>query len=495
MKMKLSCIPLLALTLGALNVVASESPKYPTELFSQLIDVVDLSAYSEMFNEIGSLHQKRDRVSTIETVLNVVNSSDIIFDVLDQIAYDPQRIELVSNITGALVGNLNTSSLSSLLEEVPLNYSLIYDSVTDSGVVSSLLDGILLDEDYRPTLVKLVTRVLNGSKNIFLYVVKDIFKKSKRADVVKRSTIETLVGNTIGAILSSDLVSDIAEDTLVALNRTQFLTYTVKRFIADEGYQNMTAQIGIDLIRNGDLKLNSNALNVTSLVDKALSKPEYILKLVNTVLSGNLDTSSFGKYSDAIKDIIADTEDTGVFALLNEYVFSQSHTVSTPLIPTGNIVVPKTTNTKTATTTHLRSNSTSATLKTQSGGNGSNESAREVASILSLLGASSYVTSTATSTSTSTSTSTASTFDLSEFIAELSDTTTSSATTTENLSELALLLALFANSNNNKEVVSLSSEMKLSEAKSNSVSGSSTFTVTKLLVSTQMIVVGTILFL
>lgn len=502
--MKLNCVPLLALAFGSLNVAALESLTVNpgVEIFNELRDIVDWSDHSDMLRDLGSLKQKRDTVSTIEYVFNAVNNSGIIFDVLDQIAYDPHRIELVANITGKLVGNLNTSSLSSLLEEVPLNYSLIYDSVKDSGVVTSLLDGVLLDDDYRPTLVKLVTRVLEGSKNILLYVVKDIFKKTKREDTVKRSTIETLVGNTIAAVLSSDLVSNIAEDTLIALNNTQFLTYTVKKLIANEGYQNMTAQIGIDLIRNGDLKLDANALNVTSIVDKALANPAAILKLVSSVLSGNLDLSGLGKYTEAIKEIISDTEDTGVFALLNDYVFSQTHTVSTPLIPTGNIVVPRktSTNTKSASNTNATKTKSATTTRLSKTLKSTEDastmgSAEQVASILSLLGASTYATSTSTSTSFTTSFASTYQFNLSEFLDDLSKTTKSSATSSTDLEELANILKLFGTTDNKEIEVSTSSSVQSSNEKSTSNSGSSSLITTKLLVYTQIVFVATLLFL
>lgn len=497
--MKLSPLSTTALLLAAINVTAmSILPSGSSmDIFNELPKIVDWNDHTDMLYELGSLNRKRDTAPTIEYILNAVNRSGLIFDVLDQIAYEPERIELVANLTGKLLGNNTLSSLGYILKDTSLNYSLIYESVQDSGVVESLLDGILLDADYRPNLVKLVTRVLNGSKNIVLYVVKDIFKKSKREDSVKKSTIEVLVGNTLAAILSSDLVSHVADEALVALNNTQFLTYTVKKFIANEGYQNMTAQIGIDLIRNGDLKLDSRVLNMTNIVDSALSRPDVILKLVSMALSGNLNTGDFGKYTGAIKEILDDTEDTGVFALLNDYVFSQTHSVSTPLIPTGNIVVPKTTKTSkrlisgTKATSTKSSSTTKASLSSQStdSSEASMNSANEVASILSLLGASTYKSSRATSASSSTPG-----FNLSNFLASFSETTSSSSTT--DLGNLESLLALLARSSGPEEAdVSLSSVVKSTNERSTSKSGSTSLIATKLLIYAQIAFVGIVLFL
>lgn len=377
----------------------------------ELIDTVR-SMFQERFfdDELQDFHnliQKRDTTLTIETLLDLFNSSGILYDVLDLVAYSPSRIQVIANFTAKQIGNFNSSSLSGMSGLTSaLNFSKIYNSVMDSGVVTSLLDGILLDEDYRPTLVKLISRLLEGNKNMFLYLVQDIFKKlnSKRDMLEKRATssLETFVGNIIASALGSLLVGGISNDVLVALNETQFLTYTVKTLIGNEGYQNMTAQLLVDIIKTGDVKLDSQAINITQIADKALSNPAVIVGVVSQLLSGNINLGGMGKYSDAVGAIIKGVEDDGVFEDLNKYVFSESHTVTTPLIPTGNIVVPRTTTASTTGKSSLKSlgssnrtsTSTSAPRTTSissddSSDSSDSESAAEVASILSVLGVSS----------------------------------------------------------------------------------------------------------
>lgn len=361
----------------------------------------------DLDNMKGVLEKRAD--FSLDGILDLLNSSGIIWSVLDLIAYNPDRIEVLANFTAGLVGNLNMSSLSSLTLglNLDLNYSLIYNSVMDSGVVTSLLDGILLDEDYRPVLVNLTSRVLEGNKNLFNYLVKDIFKKLKRGLFDKRDTagtLETFVGNIISSALSSSLVGDIAGEVLVALNDTQFLTYTVKHFLANEGYQNMTGQLVLDIIATGDVKINSQAINITKIADSLLSNPTVVVSLVSNLLSGNVKLPALGKYTSAIGAIVTEVEDNGVFEDLNNYVFSETHSVTQPLIPTNQIVVAKTTLSAKTTTTASSNRTTSRTSSSKTTStkvSSSSEedssltlgsSAAEVASILSVLRASSGVT-------------------------------------------------------------------------------------------------------
>lgn len=416
----------------------------------------DLDRMYEVFEK------RDDSYFSLDGILDLVNNSGVIWDVLDQVAYYPSRIQKLANVTADLIGNFNLSSISALLSiNLDLNYSAIYYDVMDSGVVSSLLDGILLDEDYRPVLVNLTSRVLEGNKNLFNYLVKDIFKKLKRGFFDKRDTsgtLETFVGNIISSALSSLLVADISSDVLVALNDTQFLTYTVKTFIADEGYQNMTAQLVLDIIETGKVSINSKAINITSIANSLLSNPAVIVSVVSNLLSGNVKLPGLGKYTSAVSAIVKDVENQGVFEDLNNYVFSETHSVTKPLIATNQIVVARTslsvsattTSTKktNSTTTKTSSSNTKTTVSASTGGSSEESSmgssAAEVASILSELRASITTTgSTSTSTSRSSTSDTsgdaAAALDLIALLNGASSTSTSTAASTTTTSALGLL--------------------------------------------------------
>ncbi|KAF8001621.1 hypothetical protein HF325_004122 [Metschnikowia pulcherrima] len=200
----------------------------------------------------------------------------------------------------------------------------------DSGVVNSLLDGILLDTSYRPVLAGIISRLLEGNKNLVNYMIRNVFKSLKRDQILSKrqnsGTLETFVGNVISTVLSSLLVSNVASDVLVALNETQFLTTTVKRFLANEGYQNMTAQLVLDMLNSGDITFNSRMINITSLADKALSKPQVLVTLVSNLLSGKISLPALGKYNSAVSAILKEVENEGVFADLNQSTIATSTT-------------------------------------------------------------------------------------------------------------------------------------------------------------------------
>lgn len=400
--------------------LASPTPVGDEFDLSYLVETVEESLDPYDYDELSTFIQKRDNSGlehTIESLLNVVNDSGILWTVLDQVAYYPTRIEYIANLTAKLIGGANISSVAGLVSGLNLdlsdfNVSAIVSAVESSGVVQSLLDGILLDEDYRPTLVKLVSRILLSQKNTFLYLVQDVFKSSSKSKRAESSALETFIGNFISTILSSTLASNVAKDVLTALNETQFLTYTVKHFIADEGYQNMTAQLIIDIVNTGAVKVSGSSINVTSITSKVLGNTALISNAVGFLLSGNLNLGGLGKYADAVSAIIKDVESSGTFAELNDYVFSESHTVTTPIFYTGQVVVARTATfsyggiagllNATTTTSSTKTSSTKRSSSTiTSGANSSDsdfsyastddlnalESAAEVASLLSLLGA------------------------------------------------------------------------------------------------------------
>lgn len=467
-------------------------------LIEERFEAKDRAAFS-------SIIQKRDTTETVESLLNLVNRSGIIFDILDLVAYSPLRIEKLANWTAGAIGNINTTSLSSMaysstlsVVAKALNISLIYNEVMDSGVVTSLLDGVLLDEEYRPVLVNLTSRVLEGNKNLFLYLVQDIFRLSKRdnVNIHKRATgsLETFVANILASALGSDLVSGIASDILTALNSTQFLTTTVKELIANEGYQNMTAQFVIDFART-NLTIDYQAINITKYADLVLNNPTYILSFTSQLLSGNINFAGAGKYGRALSAIVGDAESDGVFADLNNYVFSETHSVSKPLIPTGNIVVAKTMpyatttgnrsvsstsrttsmSTRAASSTSFSGNSRSgassgsantgsANTGSASTGSADSQSAADVASILSLLGASTSgglsssrsTSSSRSNISASASPSETSSFGVNDLLSQLALSTTSTESSSTGGAGLFALIADLSNTQNRAVEVSSS---------------------------------------
>ncbi|KAK6460927.1 hypothetical protein DFJ63DRAFT_211640 [Scheffersomyces coipomensis] len=312
----------------------------------------DLNMIYEMFedNNGGSGLQKRDYETTVESILNLVNNSGIIWTVLDEVAGHPERIQFLANLTGNLLSYVNVSSLNfgSLLSvATDVNATGLIKAVEQSGLISSLLDGILLDDSFRPVLVNIIYRVVKSQENTLLFIIDGVFQKrdlnaleisdEEFAALVKRAsddyagTLLDFAGNIASKVLSSNLFVNLTGEVLDALNETQFLTYTVKRFLADEAYQNMTALLIKDIISSGDIKISLSSLNITALVSAAVSKPQLVATFIGGLLSGNVPssvTSSLGKYAGAVKQIILDLQNTGLFQQLNSYIFGSTTTTS-----------------------------------------------------------------------------------------------------------------------------------------------------------------------
>jgi hypothetical protein len=267
---------------------------------------------------------------------------------LDLLAGHPNRIEYVANLTGSLIKDAGSFSLDSLgLNTTKIanlvNISAIVNDVIDSGLIQSILDGILLDPNYTPVLVNITYNVVESSKYLLYYLFDDILAKrditSKDIhELIKRANndggLGEFVSNAIATILSSKLVGGIAYDTLNALNDTGVAVYVVKRFIATPKYLNMTVTLAEDI-------WNTGAINVTSIVSSfslsgLLSDAEKLVNsdfvtnivndLVNAVLSGDISKifSSLGKYADAVGRIVSGLEDKGLFADLNSLIFPSS---------------------------------------------------------------------------------------------------------------------------------------------------------------------------
>ncbi|RCK56139.1 putative GPI-anchored protein 45 [Candida viswanathii] len=284
---------------------------------------------------------KRDSAleAQLEAIILLVNNSGIIWDVLDAVADDPSRLQSLSNLTTNFLRNQNiTINVAGLLLSAGavssnLNLTGLVQAVQESGLVTSILDGILLDENFRPRLVQLIYNVVWSQRDVLLYVFALIAKRDgmliedevytmlqKRADDTTGGLL-SFINNALNSILSSQLLASITSDFLNALNDSGVAVYTIQRFLSTESYINMTAVLARDVVSN--INIDFSGFNLTSLVGSALSNPTQIASLIGNLLEG--DTSQIlgivGKYASAIGSIIQDLEATGLFAQLNSYVF------------------------------------------------------------------------------------------------------------------------------------------------------------------------------
>lgn len=304
-------------------------PDTSFDLQEMMEDFFDQANVPELdqFYLMANLYKRDEK--TIETLLEYVNKSGIIFDLLDQIADYPERVQAIGNLTVGLLGRLPPIDLSNLL--LPKNMgSMTNNSLVNvllkSGLVKSLADGLLLDESFRPVLVNLTYRIVDANKNVILYIVDGVLAKrdlKKRADDYSGSLGE-FAKNIFGSVLDSKLFLNTFGDIVNALNDTGVAVYVVKKFLSDDAYLNMTATIANDAIHSGAINITGTP-NITKIIGGVLADPSALGKLASGALSGKVDLKGiFGKYSPAIKGIIQGLERKGLFEELNDYIFPSS---------------------------------------------------------------------------------------------------------------------------------------------------------------------------
>lgn len=193
------CIPTSPIPQGAELSIREELD----QLVESNWDSNDASLYYDlidMFNDEDLLHKREDDddnlQNTINYVLEKLNSSGIIWELLDALADHPERVEYLANLTSSLLGGMNItinvgdilsgdSALSSLTQFI--NVTAIVDAVMDSGLVTSLADGLLLDSSFRPRLADIINRVVWSQRDVLLYIFGSVFQKRdhlfRRAEV------------------------------------------------------------------------------------------------------------------------------------------------------------------------------------------------------------------------------------------------------------------------------------------------------------------------
>lgn len=276
-----------------------------------------------------AVNKKRDEELTIENILIKFNESQILFKGVDALSESKKAQELIVNATTFLlkqVGNVNLTSLLYTTSKLHLNVSGIYYTVEKSGLIQSTLDGILLDESYRPVLVKLVERIVYPNLDAIYFLMQKYLhpaSNKKRAD--DSDSLEQFATNIISTVLHSQVFSETLTDLLNALNDTGVAVYTIKRLIASEQFQNLTVSLFKDIYATGAIKLNLSSLNISAIVDYFLKDPKVLTSALTGVMSGGNNLgATFGKYTDGVKGIIKDLEDDGFFVTLNDYLFSSS---------------------------------------------------------------------------------------------------------------------------------------------------------------------------
>lgn len=293
---------------------------------------------------------KRDE-GTVASIITKINDTGIIWSALDLVANNLPVIENVLNQTIGGLSSINSSfqlNLNFSIISQAIDVPAIIEEVINSGLVTSVLNGVLLDEDFRPTLVDLIYRIVisneDGIKYLLdntlakrqiseseLIVLKRQIEELQLSELVKRATTGSfgnLVSNVIAGVLKSNLVTNIANETLHALNDTGVGVYVVKRFLSTEKYVNMTGALIEEVGSHINFTSLLSLINITQLITAAGASinTDNLISLLLGDISGF--TSSLGKYASAVGDIISDLEQKGLFVELNNLIFPSSTSTS-----------------------------------------------------------------------------------------------------------------------------------------------------------------------
>lgn len=263
---------------------ANLEPMSPT--FSRLYDLVmqqydpQTQLFDFEFDEYDLV--KRDALEdTLVELIQSLNRSGVVLDVLHEIASSPEQMNTLSNYIFQLLLKASTSTAFSGLN-VLINITELRDTVMDSGLIQLTLQGLLMDENERnrfadnlgEVLVNyswiglLLKRIGDNGKLSFDIIFKTIqdyhskdpgFNGTSYPKLRKRDTnssdyggsLQAFLNNLVGTALESQLASASLSSILVAVNRSGVAVPVIQTAIGDQKILQMVGFIGNKLYNFG----------------------------------------------------------------------------------------------------------------------------------------------------------------------------------------------------------------------------------------------------
>lgn len=249
-----------------------DTTKFPLEPmspnFSRLYDLI-MEQYDPAGEEFDSSFDeldifKRDALeSTLQQLIESLNRSGVIMDILHEIADSPEQMNTLSNwIFQFLVRVKASTTLNSL--DVLINITELKSAVMESGLIQSTFLGMLLDETQRNLLADNLGEVLVNyswigevlknvgqsgqiSFNMIFNIVRDYKSKDpgfngtsylklrKRGNNTDYSgSLQAFLNNIAGSALSSQLASSSLGSILSAVNNSGVVISTLQASLGDQ---------------------------------------------------------------------------------------------------------------------------------------------------------------------------------------------------------------------------------------------------------------------
>lgn len=341
-------VPQLEAIYNSGDVVATDPNELLEDVFTdeqlEVLDAFQSQIHRSLYDKENRL-SSRDLESSIESILNLVNNSGVLWTILDYGVDHPSIVDSIANMTAGLLNGADSSNRSAITSFLfgtvsGVNISAVGNIVIDSGLIQSVLDGLLLDDEYRPYVSRIIYQVAENNIGLITILLKGFLapanSNSKRD--VGNSLIE-FVGNIVGSFLNSKIFYSGLTSVVNALNDTGFVVDTIHHFISDEEYVNMTGHLINEVIKKSDLNLTSltSDINITSIVESVLLDTTSITDIIGSLLSGDLSgvSNTLERYIPGVKAIIKDLENMGLFTQLNNAIFPSSTSADSKAIETG----------------------------------------------------------------------------------------------------------------------------------------------------------------
>lgn len=236
--------------------------------------------YKQIMDSVPVI-EKRDSSAILQSVLQSLNSSNIVIDLLHLIADSPQEMNTLSNyIFQVLLSVLTGTAIKGL--NATVNFTQILAAVELSGIIGATLSGLLLDDQQLAkfaagvgeTLVNntwipevvfnfgktghlTFQTIFNLARNTvskdpgFNGTLYQPLRLTKRDDNSYLGSLQTFINNLIGSGLTSSIFLESLESILVVVKNSGVIISLVQTAVSDEKIQYMGGFIANKLYNYG----------------------------------------------------------------------------------------------------------------------------------------------------------------------------------------------------------------------------------------------------
>lgn len=320
---------------------ANLEPMSPT--FSRLYDLVmqQYDPHTQLFDfELDEYDLvKRDALEdTLVELIQALNRSGVVLDVLHEIASSPEQMNTLSNYIFQLLLKVSTSNAFSGLN-VLINITELRDTVLDSGLIQLTLQDLLLDENERNLFAdnlgevfvnyswigKTLKIVGDHGKLSFDLIFKTIqdyhskdpgFNGTSYPKLRKRDnssdydgSLQAFLNNLVGTALESQLASASLSSILGAVNRSGVAVPVIQTAVGDQKILQMVGFIGNKLYNFGvfdNIPLNDYF--------QTMKKTQFISNLLEALLTNPT-------WSPPLAMILERMENEGVFEQIRRNLY------------------------------------------------------------------------------------------------------------------------------------------------------------------------------